>query len=1841
MSYNEFFEIVYPSGTVSKFRALGKVELEYMKDQCAGQQILSIEEIGQNPVHCFYPKEIKSWFSAATTCFLDGEGKSPVVGKRYKVRVAEIIEDMGDYGLCGSTITCLLDKQPIQKNIQVFAPNKCPLYFTTDSSTAVINYSVTVVFQKFIITLDFSNLSKEMIQNVYGPVDIVSGTNTSIGSISGTLHRLAYSLPFESLLRVILEVHRVLNSYSTPLQTVIVTGSDWSGSIAHVAAIILRDMLSEQGFTVPVRAISFSGPLSGCARFNGSITQSGELINHVTVCNNNDILDRLIGDFQAMSPLRAEGNDFESWNNIFKVINHDLSMYQEGSCSADIITLDVRELTKVELNLRNHPAITSDNSLVPVGRYVFVDASGKSVIESDREIIEYKTRKLEGKSFKGRVIPFTVQDFLGKYSSFSNKPFNLPIRILPKLISFSMIVTPHRTTFHFTGEYLDCVCGRVTFKELEINANSISNLPFELKSGQILPGKHAKIISLVASFGKLKLDIVDCKFDYEKGEILVRTDFGKSNTVMFTSRDVTRGEESAPSKALHPTMNVEFLSAGLLRIAIYCRKYGGIEALKGNPRMEDLWKLLLDMESILIPDKPRLENYVLQYLEKEIDIGTMRNMCLEPLSIMSAKTVAEFVQKENIIQRGGRKLLGILGHIGSGALFLSGVLLMLPPALLMAPVSMFLDQDFESMSTSTQVGLGIYLGVTGIIALPGAILGAMGLFLHTASNYAMQDYQSTQYKILLKQLITLFNGNVQDVVDELCPLEDRVVMLASTQFPEIDLKASYVKDIELAIRQHFEKEDPLAEKLMKYPHLIEKLVLVGRIHGIRSILENNILIGFIGVHNAGKSTTIENLFNVKTGADLIERTEDPTPHLLGGWIEEKTKSSTPFREWMSKCERNSLQLYAVDFPGTTDERLPVSLITSYTAELASMFVVVLKAGHIASPEKDVVTVAKNNHKPFIVVINHIDTIKHEISQQHKYDKLLSNYAKILEVSEKQIIFSSAFSESNLVRLRGTIFGCVQNLLGNSAMANSLALHFMSNTMVEQLEEICENDCSADMFALPDQLCSAASSLLFGVSSSFTAEKLYCHMKNTLAQQKNIVGDSSMKTPTEITKSYSTTLLEKFVNCFRQIACTLNIDDEIYQLVIASFLCTHEYLKTSSSEAFLSSTQSIHDKPIVLDELLCTVTLNTLSEKVVNYFSNSIVGGSNKTIINILQVNKSCNVLCTEILLGIHSIVNTWVDRKYSYVIACAAIRSIFVSNNSSETFDDATVLSHIGEIEAAARFQQKAFHDINKSSPTANSFDEMSPLDNNDQDKMRTSFSSSDANNHVLPTELERYQTAKRQLIQIKQLTFSTFARIKHNNTITIDKFRETIKNHHSKIYTQIKTLEVNDNNLVEDVLTQLASLDSNEFSTADIRFKKNDDPSVDMHGVTRSILTKVATEINNHCDKYYFRKDQDNQFIYFDPNYTFQNEHNTSRKLYLRGIGRLIGLCLRKSSIGTTLPIRFPLTMYKWILGYRIGFDDLVIINPQIANTIQSICLADELTLKEMDLKFIISIQKIPLSMNIDNADDNDENNINHRTVVALLSLVRSLQQNLNNSNTSTSITTATKPTIESVDIELIEGGENQIVSFSNRVDYLRRLIEYYLCLENVNKTSSFLSASSSLSSSSSMNKTTTNNAINSSHSKYSSTSIMQEFILGVQDLCPRELFNTLTPSSLQLVIEGEQDIDINLWKENTVIKNMGFDIKNYIESFWNIIHQFSTEEKQKLLCFTIGTTTLPATGFKDLNPPFTLVITNTADEDKLPTSHTCFHMLLIPRYSSEEKLKNKLLLAILETDSDQLGMI
>lgn len=78
-------------------------------------------------------------------------------------------------------------------------------------------------------------------------------------------------------------------------------------------------------------------------------------------------------------------------------------------------------------------------------------------------------------------------------------------------------------------------------------------------------------------------------------------------------------------------------------------------------------------------------------------------------------------------------------------------------------------------------------------------------------------------------------------------------------------------------------------------------------------------------------------------------------------------------------------------------------------------------------------------------------------------------------------------------------------------------------------------------------------------------------------------------------------------------------------------------------------------------------------------------------------------------------------------------------------------------------------------------------------------------------------------------------------------------------------------------------------------------------------------------------------------------------------------------------------------------------------------------------------------------------------------------------------------------------------------------------------------------------------------------------------------------------------------------------------------VILEFSAHEKQQFLKFFTGSDRAPIGGLGSMR---TVIQRDGTDSGKLPTSHTCFNTLVLPEYSSKEKLEQLLRLAILNAE-------
>ena len=133
-------------------------------------------------------------------------------------------------------------------------------------------------------------------------------------------------------------------------------------------------------------------------------------------------------------------------------------------------------------------------------------------------------------------------------------------------------------------------------------------------------------------------------------------------------------------------------------------------------------------------------------------------------------------------------------------------------------------------------------------------------------------------------------------------------------------------------------------------------------------------------------------------------------------------------------------------------------------------------------------------------------------------------------------------------------------------------------------------------------------------------------------------------------------------------------------------------------------------------------------------------------------------------------------------------------------------------------------------------------------------------------------------------------------------------------------------------------------------------------------------------------------------------------------------------------------------------------------------------------------------------------------------------------------------------------------------------------------------------------------------------------EVLDGLFGVINEECLNGFYYTELEKIIVGSVHIDfIEILKYTTF---EGFNVQSpVIKYFKKVIEEIDEEEQKKLLKFITGNERLSIGGAQALDFK---ILRNGADTERLPSAQTCFNMLLLPEYSSYEKLKEKLLKAI-----------
>ncbi|KAF5261886.1 hypothetical protein FOXYS1_7412 [Fusarium oxysporum] len=135
--------------------------------------------------------------------------------------------------------------------------------------------------------------------------------------------------------------------------------------------------------------------------------------------------------------------------------------------------------------------------------------------------------------------------------------------------------------------------------------------------------------------------------------------------------------------------------------------------------------------------------------------------------------------------------------------------------------------------------------------------------------------------------------------------------------------------------------------------------------------------------------------------------------------------------------------------------------------------------------------------------------------------------------------------------------------------------------------------------------------------------------------------------------------------------------------------------------------------------------------------------------------------------------------------------------------------------------------------------------------------------------------------------------------------------------------------------------------------------------------------------------------------------------------------------------------------------------------------------------------------------------------------------------------------------------------------------------------------------------------------------------FEQGFNSCLDKKSLSLLSPSTLQSLVEGVQEIDIIELKRYA--RYVGWDASHRtIKDFWSIVKRYDERMKQRLLEFVTSSDRVPVGGMKNLQ----FVIQKNGEEDgtggHLPTAYTCYGTLLLPEYRDKEVLRERLGMAL-----------
>ena len=148
-----------------------------------------------------------------------------------------------------------------------------------------------------------------------------------------------------------------------------------------------------------------------------------------------------------------------------------------------------------------------------------------------------------------------------------------------------------------------------------------------------------------------------------------------------------------------------------------------------------------------------------------------------------------------------------------------------------------------------------------------------------------------------------------------------------------------------------------------------------------------------------------------------------------------------------------------------------------------------------------------------------------------------------------------------------------------------------------------------------------------------------------------------------------------------------------------------------------------------------------------------------------------------------------------------------------------------------------------------------------------------------------------------------------------------------------------------------------------------------------------------------------------------------------------------------------------------------------------------------------------------------------------------------------------------------------------------------------------------------------------------------ISSIIKGINKIIPQSVLQYFTWEEMERLVCGKKTVDIELLEKNTII-SPELEKKSYLVKWvWEIVKEFSEEERIQFVKFCYAQERLPYTQeeYDQKQIQFSIKFNPNFKQNELPRADTCFFFLILPDYSSKEVMIKMISIAI---KMDNVGM-